>query len=365
MTTNIRPIEFVQRDEQADMLVITNMWPEPSRPVYGVFVHRQVEALRHTGLRIDVLYIRGYLSKSVYVRAILLFLWLSIYRRKRYRLIHVHGGETAIVARSFLVRPMVATYHGDDILGYKSDDGPISRASRLRSLLIRHQAALFSATITQSTEMHDRLPSHVRDHNQVIHCGVDSAFRPMERNDARRQLGWDETERITLFAATKPYEPRKRIDLAEAAVKHAEANLGPIRFVVAENLPLEIVATMMNAADCLLMTSMNEGGPLVVKEAVLCNLPSVATDVGDVRKVLDGVSPSAICKHDANDLGAALTEILKQNRRVEGSQDQRVHFDQTTTVDQLLSLYATVGFTSGHMDVTNPHRTDSVVPKSY
>lgn len=343
MTMRPRPLEFVQRESQADLLVVTNMWPEPSRPVYGIFVERQVEALRAAGLRCDVLYIRGYLSKTVYLRAALLFLWLSVSGRRRYRLVHVHGGETALVARFFLMRPMVATYHGDDVLGYKSDDGPISRGSRLRSLVIRHHAALFNATVTQSKEMHDRFPPHVQRHNKVIHCGVDAErFSPMDRSEARRQLGWDDAERIALFAATKPYEPRKRIDLAEAAVKHAEGDLGPIRFVIAENLPLDSIAIMMNAADCLLMTSMNEGGPLVVKEALLCTLPVVATDVGDVRKVLDGVSPSAICKHDAQEIGTALIDVLKANRR-SGGRDQRADFDQSTTVARLLDLYADLG----------------------
>src|ERR1022692_1123350 len=108
----LRPSEFVQRDPQPDILVVTNMWPEPSRPAYGVFVERQVKTLREAGLRCDVLYIRGYISKIVYLRAALLFLWFSISRRRRYRLVHVHGGETALVTRLFLMRPMVATYHG-------------------------------------------------------------------------------------------------------------------------------------------------------------------------------------------------------------------------------------------------------------
>jgi teichuronic acid biosynthesis glycosyltransferase TuaC len=345
MTTTFQPIEFVQRDPRADTLVVTNMWPEPSRPVYGIFVERQVEALRETGIRCDVLYVRGYISKMIYLRAALLFLWLSISGRRRYRLVHVHGGEMALIARVFLMRPMVATYHGDDVLGYKSDDGPVSPRRRLRSFIIRHHATLFSATVTQSTEMHDRLPSHVQRHNTVIHCGVDSElFSPMDRGEARRQLGWDDAERVVLFAATKPYEPRKRLDLAQAAVKHAEADLGPIRLAIAENLPLDSIPIMMNAADCLLLTSMAEGGPLVVKEAVLCTLPVVATDVGDVRKVLTGISPSAVCKHDAQELGTALADVLKANRRSDG-RDQRAALDQSTTVKQLLDLYRDLGVT--------------------
>ncbi len=343
MTTTLRPFEFVQRDPQADMLVVTNMWPEPSRPAYGVFVERQVEALRKTGLRFDVLYVRGYLSKIVYLRAALLFLWLTISRQRRYRLVHVHGGEMALVARLFLMRPMVATYHGDDVLGYKSDDGPVSRGSRLRSFMIRYQAGLFSATVTQSAEMHARLPSRAQSHDTIIHCGVDSdRFSPIDRSEARRKLGWENDERIALFAATKPYEPRKRIDLAQAAVKHAEADLGPVRLAIAENLPPDSIPMMMNAADCLLLTSMAEGSPVVVKEALMCNLPVVATDVADVKDMLAGVSPSAVCSHDPSDLGAALVDVLSTKQRSNG-RSKRSNQDHATTVQRLHSLYADLG----------------------
>ncbi len=342
-TKTLQPFEFVQRGPQADVLVVTNMWPEPSRPAYGVFVERQVEALRAAGLRCDVLYVRGYMSKAVYLRAALLFLRLTVTQRRRYRLVHVHGGEMALVARLFLMRPMVATYHGDDVLGYKSDDGPVSRGSQLRSLIIRHQAALFSATITQSNEMHDRLPSHVQRNDTVIHCGVDSErFSPIDQSDARLKLEWDDNERIALFAATKPYEPRKRIDLAKAAVEHAEADLGPIRLAIAENLPPESIPIMMNAADCLLLTSMAEGSPVVVKEALMCNLPIVATDVADVRETLTGVSPSAVCSHDPSELGAALVEVLNSRRRSNG-RSKRSDQDHANTVHRLLSLYTDLG----------------------
>src|SRR4030088_1693922 len=113
--------QFVSRDPRPDLLVITNMWPEPSRPAYGVFVERQVLALRAAGLRCDVLYARGYSSKMAYLLSVPLFLWLSISARGRYRLAHIHGGEMALVARFFLMRPLIATCHGDDVLGYKGD----------------------------------------------------------------------------------------------------------------------------------------------------------------------------------------------------------------------------------------------------
>jgi glycosyltransferase involved in cell wall biosynthesis len=343
--TKQRFFEFVHRDPQPDLLVVTNMWPEPTRPAYGTFVERQVQALRAAGFRCDVLYVRGYASKATYLLSMPFFLWLSIVARRRYRLVHVHCGEMALVARFFLTRSIIATYHGDDVLGYRGDDGPISLQSRIRSWIIRYHACLYTATITQSSEMHRRLPRLAQRRNTIIPCGVDTTrFHPTDRSAARRELGWDDAERIVLFAATRPYEPRKRFDLAKAAVAEAEAELGPIRLAVAENRPPDSIPLMMNAADCLLLTSMAEGSPVVVKEALMCNLPVVATDVADVSEMLAGISPSAVCGHDPAELSAALVDVLRANQRSNG-RNQRADLSQATTVQRLLGLYADLNLT--------------------
>jgi teichuronic acid biosynthesis glycosyltransferase TuaC len=340
-----RFFEFVQRDPRADLLVITNMWPEAARPVYGIFVQRQVQALRAAGVRCDVLYLRGYVSKIAYVLGVPLFLWLTLSWRHRYRLTHIHAGETALAARFLLRRPMITTYHGDDMLGYRGRDGSVPLLARLRSLLVRRHACLFTATVTQSAEMHRRLPRCIQHRDTVIRCGVDAAqFSPGDQGDARRTLGWSDSERIVLFAATRPRYPLKRLDLAREVVTSAESELGPIRLVIAENVAPETMPVMMNAADCLLLTSMSEGSPMVIKEALMCNLPIVATDVGDIRDMLVDVSPSAVCPHEPSELSAAVVGVLRANRRSNG-RSQSANLNQSTTTRRLLGVYAALGVT--------------------
>jgi hypothetical protein len=49
------------------------------------------------------------------------------------------------------------------------------------------------------------------------------------------------------------------------------------------------VPQWLNASDVLLMTSLHEGSPTIVKEALACGLPTVSVDVGDVGEQIKGV----------------------------------------------------------------------------
>src|SRR5215216_2273275 len=177
-------LTYVQRDPGADVLVVTNMWPEPARPVYGIFVKRQVDSLRAAGVRCDVLYLRGYASPLAYPTAALLFGLGTLRWRRRYRLVHVHAGETSLAARFFVGPPMLVSYCGDDVLGDPSEDGSTPPGQRVRSWVVRGASRLFTRTITKSRQMHERLPEATRRRNSVIPNGVDTdLFRPLDRSE--------------------------------------------------------------------------------------------------------------------------------------------------------------------------------------
>jgi glycosyltransferase involved in cell wall biosynthesis len=78
------------------------------------------------------------------------------------------------------------------------------------------------------------------------------------------------------------------------------------------------IAQLMRAADCLLLTSHNEGGgPRVVVEALASGLPVIATDVGEVRRtVSDKVNGRIAGDHSAEALADGLRWALTQPRHV-------------------------------------------------
>lgn len=77
------------------------------------------------------------------------------------------------------------------------------------------------------------------------------------------------------------------------------------------------VATLYQNADLMIMTSISEGSPQVVKEAMACNLPVISTNVGDVAHLLENVKNSAVAnKMDAEELAFLAYQSL--NNQISG-----------------------------------------------
>lgn len=163
----------------------------------------------------------------------------------------------------------------------------------------------------------------------------------MAKNEARQVLEWDWEARVVLFNASRPYQRgNKRLDLAEAGVRIAERYVGDVQLVVLDGLvPPERIPLMMNAADCLVLTSDYEGSPNVVKEAMACNLPVVSVDVGDVVERLCDVHPSRIVARDPQALGSAIYDILKLRCRSNGREIVERDLAEAVTVQRVLDVY--------------------------
>jgi teichuronic acid biosynthesis glycosyltransferase TuaC len=300
------------------VLFVTNMWPDAERPWYGAYVQRQAESLGDLGLEVDVIAIRGYAGRAAYLSRALDVMRI---RPGRYRIVHGHYGHAGVVARLQVGAPLVVTYCGDDLLGTADFDGSLTRRSTVEAAVFRQLARVCARTITQSEQMAGRLPAACRERNAVIPNGVDlDRFRPGDRAESRRTLGWAPSEAVVLFVgdprlAVKNFALARETVARAAAAAAARAGAGaPVRLQVVSGRRPDEVPLLMAAADALLVTSRSEGSPNVVKEAMASELPVVATPVGDVRELLEGVPGCHVRAAEPGPLAEALGRALRHGR---------------------------------------------------
>ena len=278
-----------------------------------IFVERQIDSLLAAGVEGRTFHLESRTSPSVLLRE-----WRRLraeIREFRPDIIHAqYGTVTAFLCVLATRLPIVVTFRGSDL-------NPDPAKGRLRCSLGRFmsQVAAWRAAriICVSEQLVDRLwwgKSKVT----IVPSGIDSrVFCPQPREAARGKLGWPAGERIVLFNGS--HRPLKRPDLARAAVEVARGKCGHVRLVELDGAqPPELVPAMMNAADCLVLTSDQEGSPNIVKEAIACGLPVVSRDVGDVRQRLALVSPSKVTGDTPRELGEALAELLRSPVRSNG-----------------------------------------------
>jgi teichuronic acid biosynthesis glycosyltransferase TuaC len=280
-----------------------------------VFARRQAASLIEQGIQAEVFDLRSRTSPRILFEEFLRF------RRKvrafRPQVIHAHYGTvTAMFAALAAGRiPLVITYRGSDLNRQPSARGLRPAAARLLSQV----AALRASRIVCVSSQLKNLLWWRRARVTVLPSGVDpEVFRPEPRGSLRGALGWKENERVVLFNAGQDAR-NKRLDLAESAVEEARRWAPSVRLEVLDgNVTPERVPAMMNAADCLLVTSDAEGSPTVVQEALATNLPVVSVDAGDIRGWLEGVAGSQVTQRNPHTLGRALAEVLNPPRRSDG-----------------------------------------------
>jgi teichuronic acid biosynthesis glycosyltransferase TuaC len=350
------------------ILFISNLYPNPVHPAMGMYNYQQIKALSDlaevtiasplpwTGLvqkprclrslreKIEpVLHPVYFYTPRAFRRWYGHFFHLSIkpaierlFAKQSFDLIYSSwlypdAWGAARLAREYKV-PLFVKVHGTDVNNLK----PGTAITR-RCLEVVDQAekvfcvsAALKAKLTELGFPEQKL--------EVLYNGVDRAiFYRRSRDEVRHELGLDPAESVVLYVGN--VKPEKGIDELVDAFKIVTSRSGfRARLIIVGAGPylptvharvrslhlcekveflgsqtLDKVALWMNAADLLCLPSYMEGTPNVILEALACQTPVVATNVGGIPELDDGRGNLALVEpRDPDSLAQALGDMLKR-----------------------------------------------------
>ncbi|HHU17890.1 MAG TPA: glycosyltransferase family 4 protein [Clostridiales bacterium] len=259
---------------------------------FSPFVLEQVDALKEQNVSFDFFGIQG---KGVrgYLRCRQEL--LTKIGEFRPDIIHAHYGLSGLLANLQRKVPVVTTYHGSDI----HSGGMLLKLSKMSMRLSKYNIFVSSKLL--------EMANYRKGNATVQACGVDfDKFIVLPKEEARKQLDWGLDEKCVLFAGAFD-NVIKNSELAKEACEL----IPECKLIELKGYSREEVNLLMNACDCLFMTSHREASPMVIKEAMLCGTPVVSVDVGDVKEVIGNTNGCFIVNRDPKEIANRLSDAIK------------------------------------------------------
>ncbi|WP_027395889.1 glycosyltransferase family 4 protein [Aquimarina latercula] len=244
-------------------------------------------------------------------------------KNTHFDVVHAHYSLSAIVASLAGAKPLIVSLMGSDV-----------KASAILKYVIKLFSWLFwKQVIVKSQDMKD--DSGLKKAN-VIPNGVNfKKFKQIPRSEAIIETGWDYNKKHILFAAN-PDRPEKNFALAKKAfslIDNDEVILQKL-----EDIPNKKMPFYFNASDVILLTSLWEGSPNVIKEAMACNCKIVAVNVGDIKQVISSTKGCFVTKFDPKEISEKIKEALNLEDKTKGRANIN-YLDSELIAHQLVNVY--------------------------
>jgi len=300
------------------------------------FIKAQGDSLNSLGINVQYFSIKGkgiigYLKEAIRLRRYL--------RVNPIDIIHAHyslSGWTAIL--SFSKKPVVLSLMGDDANGSYIGPGKVYLKSIYLKLLTFMVQPFVKAIISKSKNIEASV--FRKDISYLIPNGVNlEQFYYMPKG-FRKELGLKKNKKYILFLADKKNR-RKNYQLVEDSL----CFINRTNIILLAPYPIchDRLVKYFNSADVFVLSSFMEGSPNVIKEAMACNCPIVATDVGDVKWVIGETEGCFISSFEPDDFAEKINCALDFSDKYGRTDGRRrilqLGLDSNTVAKKIISVY--------------------------
>lgn len=304
---------------------------------FAPFIEEQISALQACNVEI-IRYavtgkgISGYLRELPQLKRMI--------RLEKPDVVHAHFGLCGLLATLASIglhTPVVVTYHGCDINAKKNR--PFSQmAMRLSAwdIFVSHRQMLNAFGSEKRAHKHSNW--------SIIPCGIDTRLFDSENCCEKWFNNRFTSKNYVLFAGSfadfvkDPELAKQVVDVYNTIHPEQSIELLELRGYLRDE-----VVTLMHKCKTLLLTSIREGSPQVVKEAMACGCPIVSVDVGDVAERTSGVEGCyVVTSREPQDLAKALENAIPFGRTNGREKLLSEGLDNAQIAEKLIDIYTKV-----------------------
>jgi glycosyltransferase involved in cell wall biosynthesis len=285
-------------------------------------------------------------------------------------IIHTHRPDFLLPFILFFHRnPKICTLHGIPDIGIKTRKKPIiwKIYNIIERFCLKRTDRLIAVDEGTKKYYSNRYPG-LKERIVTIPVGIDpEIFKPKDKKRMRNNYGFKQDEIIILYVGRFSIEkgldilikgfrevnymnPESRLVLLGEGLQSddlkdviRDQNIHNITFMAP--VKHEIIPEIMSCADIFALTSSFEGMPTVVLEAMACGIPVVATEVGDVKKVvLEGKTGYIIQRREPEYIKKAILKLIenKDSGFSEYCQKVATRYSWNNIIPEIIDIYKTL-----------------------